>query len=215
MSNPRIRGTILDEYGVRHEASGIRDGIFARSQAGWDSITTCGQYRDEEPQTADGYYITCLLYVGRKLPTGSILRMQVHDEYVIDEAEHYTREELNNIIDRVGRTVNADARQAFFASRAFPQELLQAVESLGLEHLEGGVIRKDPMELGVRDRLHLALGRMAYESLDLPVSFGTSDTPHLPASLLDCGHLGLEPAVGDGDEECGVLPDLAKRVVAE
>lgn len=92
MSGPRVYGTVV-HHGLRHEASGVIDGTFAKTKGGWDTNTTCGTYCNNEVETDDGLAVNCIRCLGKKRGTGGyegILRGKTADYVVIDEVQHMT-----------------------------------------------------------------------------------------------------------------------------
>jgi hypothetical protein len=121
MSGPRIYGTFLDEYGLRHEASGVLDGTFSRKKGEWDSNTTCGWYIAARPYTNEDLHVTCLRCIGKRhVPV--TLRGLHADMTAIDEAQS-------------------------FDLRALPKEFFEALDSLPAEHVEGRIVVDDPVKL--------------------------------------------------------------------
>lgn len=109
MSGPRVYGTFLDGDGVRHDLSGVIDGTFSRKKGGWDSITTCGKYSSDEPDTNPDNYVTCLKCI---VTVRTVRPRDVttdDDPVIIDEAQTFTPTQLQNLIDTVGNTVKAGA----------------------------------------------------------------------------------------------------------
>lgn len=85
MKRTRVYGTVVND-GVRHEASGIIGGTFARTKNGWDTYTVCGKYLGLEVETDNQLYATCLRCIGRRRP-GSVLRGITTDVTYIDETQ--------------------------------------------------------------------------------------------------------------------------------
>lgn len=86
MSGPRVYGTFLDGDGLRHELSGVIDGTFSRKKGGWDSITTCGKYSSDAPDTNPDNYVTCL----KCLVTRRIIVLRAGDAPVRGYHAHMT-----------------------------------------------------------------------------------------------------------------------------
>jgi hypothetical protein len=82
VSNRRVFGTFLDADGLRHDISGVIDGVFSKKPGGWDSYTHCGMYSTSEPDTDPKHYVTCLKCIGtvRRFST------RVNEDGSIDEA---------------------------------------------------------------------------------------------------------------------------------
>ncbi len=87
MSNPRVYGSVIHD-GLRHEASGVIDGTFARQKGGWDTNTTCGKYIGTAVDTDLDLVVTCLRCIGKRRPDG-ILRGKHADITIIDEAQDF------------------------------------------------------------------------------------------------------------------------------
>ena len=91
MSNERVYGTVVHR-GLRHEASGVIGGTFARKKGSWNTYTVCGAYIGVPVETNEDLVITCIRCLGKKRGTGDyrdILRGQTADYVVIDEAQDF------------------------------------------------------------------------------------------------------------------------------
>lgn len=123
MSGPRIYGSVVFD-GLRHEASGVVDGTFAKTKGGWDTYTICGKYCTVAVEPDGDLVISCIRCLGRKrnVDYKGILRGVRYDETVINEAptfidtSHvYTPADQMNIINAVGQTIRAGASRTFVA----------------------------------------------------------------------------------------------------
>ena len=113
-SGKRVYGTALVN-GVRHEASGVIDGTFSKTKGGWDSNTTCGigSYGGAAIETDESLYVTCIQCLGKKRPTGSILRGRTADTVIVDEAQDFSPTQFMNLINEVGEKVVAGATRSY------------------------------------------------------------------------------------------------------
>jgi hypothetical protein len=111
---PRVYGTAL-VGGVRHEASGVIDGTFAKEKGGWDSNTTCGigSYGGAPVETDPDLYVTCIQCLGKRRPTGSILRGKTADMTILDEAQDFSPTQMMDLINEVGEKVVAGATRSY------------------------------------------------------------------------------------------------------
>jgi hypothetical protein len=73
VSRQRVYGTTV-HGGLRHIATGMIDGTFAKKKGEWDTNTRCGQYVAAAVEEGEDLVVTCLLCLGRRQHTGSILR---------------------------------------------------------------------------------------------------------------------------------------------
>jgi hypothetical protein len=131
---PRVYGTAL-VGGVRHEASGVIDGTFSKEKGGWDSNTTCGigSYGGAAVETDPDLYVTCIQCLGKRRPTGSILRgggdsirgMVMHTT-MIDEVQHMSPTQTHVLIDRVGKIVVAGATRGYGQTPSGPLSSFRA-----------------------------------------------------------------------------------------
>jgi len=120
-SGPRVYGTALVN-GVRHEASGVIDGSFAKTKGGWDTNTTCGigSYGGAAVETDDALYVTCIQCLGKRRPTGSILRGKTADVTMIDEVQDFSPTQFMNLINEVGNNVVAGATRSYGGTLSAP-----------------------------------------------------------------------------------------------
>lgn len=115
MSKRRVYGTAV-HAGLRHIATGVIDGTFAKTKGGWDTNTYCGQYVSAAVEEDDSLVVTCLRCLGRRPNTGSILRGRTADAVFIDEAQDFTPTQMLDMINDVGQIVKAGATRRCVAS---------------------------------------------------------------------------------------------------
>ncbi len=121
VAGPRVYGTALVD-GVRHSASGVIDGTFAKTQGGWDTNTTCGtgSYTGAVVETDEELFVNCIRCIGKIYPEGSILRgggeairgMMMHTT-MIDEAQDMSPTQMHVLIDKIGNVVVAGATRSY------------------------------------------------------------------------------------------------------
>lgn len=114
MSGKRVYGTALIN-GVRHSASGVIDGTFAKKKGGWDINTTCGtgSYSGAAVETDPDLFVNCIRCIGKVYPKGSILRGLSADRTMIDEAQDFTPTQYVDLINEVGNMVVAGATRSY------------------------------------------------------------------------------------------------------
>ncbi len=90
----RVYGTWLDEHGVRHDASGVLDGLLAREKGGWDSITSCNKYFKAMPYQDGDLPVTCFKCWYKRLKhveMTDILRGRTAHMAFYDEAQDFSK----------------------------------------------------------------------------------------------------------------------------
>jgi hypothetical protein len=107
MSGKRVYGTAV-HAGLRHIATGVVDGTFAKTKGGWDTNTYCGQYVGAAVEEDDSLVVTCLRCLGRRPNTGSILRGEKFDSVEIDEPLHYIKNDV--VIDEAMNLSSEDVK---------------------------------------------------------------------------------------------------------
>lgn len=109
MSNPRVYGTIVHD-GLRHEASGVVDGTFAKKKGGWDTYTVCGKYTGVAVETDGDLVVTCIRCIGRKRHSDykDILRGMPADVTYIDEAQDLSQEVFEKLLSSVPPEADVD-----------------------------------------------------------------------------------------------------------
>jgi hypothetical protein len=111
VSKQRVYGTTVHN-GLRHIATGMIDGTFSKKKGEWDTHTRCGKYTASSVDESDDLVVTCILCLGRKQPTGSILRGMTFDsvhidepmdfiqnDVVIDDAMNLSSEDVKNVLE--------------------------------------------------------------------------------------------------------------------
>ena len=111
VSKQRVYGTTVHN-GLRHIATGMIDGTFSKKKGEWDTHTRCGKYTTSVVDEGDDGVVSCIFCLGRKQPTGSILRGMTFDsvhidepmdfiqnDVVIDEAMNLAADDVKNILE--------------------------------------------------------------------------------------------------------------------
>jgi len=99
----RVYGSIQHD-GLRHEASGVLDGVFAKTKEGWDTYTVCGKYVGVAVETDEDLTITCIRCLGRRrhsnysdiLRSGDLPRGYSADQVFFDEAQDFDYSKMTN-----------------------------------------------------------------------------------------------------------------------
>lgn len=108
VSKQRVFGTTVHN-GLRHIATGMIDGTFSKKKGEWDTHTRCGKYVASAVDEDDDLVVSCIFCLGRKQPTGSILRGMTADVVHIDEAQDFSPTQMMDLINKVGEKVVAGA----------------------------------------------------------------------------------------------------------
>ncbi len=108
VSKQRVYGTTVFN-GLRHIATGMIDGTFAKKKGEWDTNTRCGKYTASAVDEDEDLVVTCILCLGRRQHAGSILRGMTADVVHIDEAQDFTPTQMMDLINKVGEKVVAGA----------------------------------------------------------------------------------------------------------